>query len=349
MESLIGFKEIKFADYNLRMKKLILSLGFIVLSSPTFATCKYEGPNVILLTWDGVRNYEVFHGTGPFHAKKLKWSERGRIFKNMRKNLKEAMLIGRNNYSISSDIAVSLPSYQALMAGKSTGCMNNSCDLIKEETVFDRIQKELKLEKKSVAAFASWEGLSRAVSSDPSKMNTFIYPDISVMDKDEELQKLQEKSMNDLPHWKGSRKDSYTWKMANHYLKTYCPRLLFVSLVDSDEYGHENNYPAYVKSLRDYDQQLDDLIKNVKEMGEYGENTTIIVTTDHSRGAGPLWVGHGHTKETEKDVFLFAWGRGVKDFGKQKHSGNHNMIKPTIEYLMGLTPTSSILPGISLD
>jgi arylsulfatase A-like enzyme len=91
------------------------------------------------------------------------------------------------------------------------------------------------------------------------------------------------------------------------------------------------------------------VINTLKEMGDYGKQTTLIVTTDHSRGPGPLWVGHATTHNSEKNVFLYARGRGVKATGRSDERGNHINIRPTIEYLLGLEPSGEILPNISVE
>ena len=184
---------------------------------------------------------------------------------------------------------------------------------------------------------------------DSNKITHGIYPEIfDDGTQDEQMLKIQNEAMIDLPKWKGSRKDKYTFELGMHYLKKHCPRLLYISLVDSDEFGHDGDYPNYVRSLRQYDEYLDQLINTLNSMGEYGRQTTLLVTTDHSRGPGPLWLGHAITSSSEKNVFLYAKGRGVKATGRTKEMGNHTNIRPTIEYLLGVKPTGEILPNISL-
>lgn len=334
------------------MKKLIglwLALHTFTLMA---SVCESKGPNVILFTLDGVRRHEFFKGTGPFHAHQLKKSERGEIFSTFwSKHADQGMVLGNNrNYRIGSDIAISLPSYQAIMTGKDTPCQNNGCDSITDESVLEKIKRDLNLEKKDVAVFASWNRIIAAAAKDPNQISHGVFPEIfDDGTNDAEMSAIQQSAMNDLPHWSGSRKDKYTFELGMHYLKKHCPRLLYISLVDSDEFGHEGDYPNYVRSLRTYDEYLDHLIKTLGEMGEYGNQTTLILTTDHSRGPGPFWVGHAITKKSEQKVFLYARGRGVKAMGRSKAEGNHRQIKPTIEYLLGLEPSGEILPNIKVE
>ena len=315
--------------------------------------CENRGPNVILFTWDGVRGQEFFRGTGAFHALELKKEERGEIFSTFwKKHAGEGMVLGGGNrYKIGSRTAVSLPSYQALTLGKATACTKNKdCPPIQEESVLETIQRSLHLQKKDVAVFASWNRIQDAAAKNLELITNGVYPN-RVLDEtmSEDMLKLQEEGLKDLPEWNGSRKDHYTFELGLGYLKKNCPRLLWISLVDSDEYGHEGKYPEYVRSLRQYDQYLDRLLKALASMGDYGKQTTLIVTTDHSRGAGPLWRGHGVTKNTEKNIFLFATGRGVKPIGRVDDRGLSLQVRPTLEYLMGLSPSGQPLPNILVE
>ena len=329
------------------MKFLLICL--IILSPLAQSqSCENKGPNVILFTWDGVRNQEFFKGTDDFHKDTTQASERGQIFTTFwAKYANEGMVFGeQNQYQIASSIGVSLPSYQALMVGHANECRNNQCGQIKEETFLEKIKKNLRLNIGDVAVFGSWEGMKNSVAQDSEQILEVIFPEIK-NDKylSPEILLLQNNAMLDLPTWKESRKDKYTFEMALQYLKKKCPRLLYISLVDSDENGHLNDYPGYIKTLRTYDQYLEQIIKTLKTMGQYGAETTLFVTTDHSRGEGEKWISHG-TDDKDKNVFLFVRGRGVKPQGKINASATHAQIAPTIEFLMGLSPAAGILPGI---
>lgn len=311
--------------------------------------CQDRGPNVILFTWDGVRNQEFFRGTGALLEHSIPKSERGEILKEFWKNhAEEGVVLGGNGrYKIGSKVSVSLPSYQAIMMGKPTSCRKNNCAPVSEETVLEKIRTNLKLDKKDVAVFASWNRMIAAIAQYPDTLTHGIFPEkFTDGSGDSFYDELFSRSMTDLPEWPGSRKDEYTFELAMHYLKKNCPRVLYISLVDSDEFAHKGNYGGYIKSLRAYDSYLSRLISFLDDQGAYGKNTTLFVTTDHSRGSGPLWRGHGHTTFTEKNIFLYMRGRGVEQKGRVKASGNHLLLRPTLEKLMGIDSTGETLPGV---
>lgn len=329
------------------MKTVVLVILSLLTSLGQATVCENRGPNVILLTWDGVRSEEFFKGTGFFHATQLRREERGEIFKKFwAKYADQGVVLGKNrDFKIGSDVAVSLPSYQALMTGHSTGCRKNNCTELAELSVLESVKTGLGLKKKDVAMFASWDKMSLAVAKDPTSVSHGIYPEVfDDGTEDPVIEKLQSDALRDLPDWHGSRKDKYTFELGMYYLKKHCPRVLYLSLVDSDEFGHKKDYPGYVRSLRTYDEYLDEVITTLGSLGEYGRNTTLLLTTDHSRGAGPLWSDHAITTNSEKNVFFYAYGRGVRAQGISKEAGSQLQIKATIESLMGLKPSGPVLP-----
>ena len=333
------------------MKFLTLIFAIMIFPQSFAATCMNRGPNVVLFTWDGIRNQEFFDGTDYYHRRLLPFSQRGKIMKKFwSSHAKEGVVLGEDeNYRIASSVAISLPSYQAIFSGHATDCRNNSCGLIKEETFLENIRQKLKLPVSDVAAFASWQGLQSAVALDSSKITRAVYPEIREDSLfDQSMIDIQKKAMTDLPQWSESRKDEYTFQLAMNYLKKNCPRVMYVSLVDSDENGHANDYPGYVRTMKRYDEYLDELITTLAEMGEYGKQTTLIVTTDHSRGEKEDWTRHGYTDQVNKEVFLYLRGHGVTPTRNRHLGGNHSMIRNTIESLMGVPNSGPLLPGVSL-
>jgi hypothetical protein len=332
---------------------IILLVSFVCLNSNSFGQSCHKssrGPNILYVTFDGVRAHEFFHGTDPLLSKKVSTENKGEIFKQFWNEIApQGVVYGgtgpfSDHYRVASNYAVSLPSYQSMMAGFDTKCDGNHCGQIKFETGFERIKRELNLKKEEVALFGSWFKMAHSVEKTPGTLlvNTGLNYKMDGLE-DPTLKALSEQAQKDLPRWAESRKDKYTWDMGMHFLKTKCPRVLYISLVDSDEWGHENNYPEYVKILKQYDQYLVDLIKTLDGMGEYGKNTTLFVSTDHSRGFGPLWKTHGVTNFSEKNIFLFVKGPSVEPKGQIKDlkKRDHRYLRGTFEKLMGLVPFQS--------
>jgi arylsulfatase A-like enzyme len=124
------------------------------------------------------------------------------------------------------------------------------------------------------------------------------------------------------------------------------PRFLWISLNDADEWGHRGRREAYLSTLRRYDAWLDQLLERLRTMDGYGENTTVIVTTDHGRGDGDSWTSHGWQHPGARRIFAFAIGPGSGAQLPGPAVFTHRAIRPTIEAALGLSPHGTVLPGV---
>ena len=330
------------------MKIIITLLAFII---PLSAKNISQNPIVILITLDGVRWQEFFNGSDPLLNKDVSQSYLGNSFPIFwKKHAQNSTIFGHRESKSPMTVdgtPVSLPGYKSIFLGHDHDCNDNNCGRVLTETFPERIARELKLNKYQVAGFSSWGKIELALEHDPG--NIFVNTNItdvddetvdSVIDSLNALQKL------DPPKgWGGARRDIYTWAQGMYYLQKHQPRFLYIGLDDSDEYGHLNQYEKYLATLHQYDKWIDELITQLKSMGDYGINTTIIITTDHGRGKGKKWTGHADFSWnphifTGKHIWCAMLGNQVKPLGivKKVKGKSHQSIRPTIELLFGLIP-----------
>ena len=79
--------------------------------------------------------------------------------------------------------------------------------------------------------------------------------------------------------------------------------ICFTNLVDFDaKWGHRRNPKGYAKELVDFDQNIDDLIDNMKE------EDILYITADH--GNDPTWTGSDHTREM---IPLIVYSKSFKE------------------------------------
>jgi len=280
------------------------------------------------------------------------------------------------------------------MAGATQPGKDNAAGRIQAQTLQERLVSDLGLKSHQVATFGSWEYIHHAAQSVDGAhfVNAGIehykdpvsIPDGASVDEEweeslsEPLKKnLREatmgKKVSELnleqqvpPPWHSARYDRYTFGFAMRYLIRYNPKFMFISLNDSDDEAHLGGYDRYIAALKRYDNYLRLLVDTLKELGEYGQNTTILVTTDHGRGEGPFWVDHGEPESMEeaKPVWLAAMGPTTKAqgiLGQYMQPRNHTIpqqarkvnthldIRPTVECLLGLPPVSSSDHGAVLS
>ena len=110
-----------------------------------------------------------------------------------------------------------------------------------------------------------------------------------------ERQRNVNKMVLDLPHyWTDNTFDSLSMEGAQDDIERHKPRVLFIGLGETDEWGHARRYDLYLDAACNGDRYLADLWRTIQEMPEYKDKTTLILTCDHGRGSTPVdWTDHG--------------------------------------------------------
>lgn len=303
------------------------------------ALAENQDRNVILLMVDGVRWQEVFRGADPWLAAD---ETNKTVFPGLNASLKEhGALLGNvdqgSELTLLSRVRTSMSSYMNIMAGSKQFCLTNSCGRTWIETFPERIRRALNLPIEKVATISSWGQIGMAVEHQEGA--TFVNAGRAPLvdsSPDEELLKLNDEQLKEPLVWEDCRSDKLTFAQGLRYLKKHRPRFLFISLNDSDEWAHAEDYPKYLATLRQYDEWIQELNETLKSMGEYGANTLLLVTTDHGRGSGGNWGRHGILYPDSKYFWLYGNRRGIQPVTPGQYSQAN--IRPTIETYLGLQP-----------
>lgn len=222
----------------------------------------------------------------------------------------------------SGPLYVSLPAYVEIMTGVVSGCFGNECRPQVHWNVASEIAR--RDPARGAAVFPSWETIARTLPPDPS-----IYRETGRRDGDPD------------PAYPGHgdyRPDRRTAEKAIHYLLRNKPRLLWVSLGDTDEWAHRGDYRGYIDSLRYADSFVGELCAHLEGMQEYREKTVVLVTTDHGREES---FSH-HFSSTSAAVWLMARGGPIGRKGSVGLSSSRHLrdIAPTILSLYGIVGES---------
>ena len=109
--------------------------------------------------------------------------------------------------------------------------------------------------------------------------------------------------------WEGCCFDTFTFRSAMGYLKRRRPRVMYIALGETDEWGHAGRYDQYLQAAHRVHTYLKTLWETVQSMPEYRDNTTIIVTTDHGRGTTPVeWKNHGAKIQGSDRIWIGVMG-----------------------------------------
>ena len=138
--------------------------------------------------------------------------------------------------------------------------------------------------------------------------------------------------------WADESFDAPTFHTALEYLKLRKPRVLFLSLGETDDWAHAGNYGEYLLSARRFDSDLAELWNDVQSMPEYRGNTTLIVLTDHGRGGGPDdWKSHGQKIPDSKNIWIAMLGPGIPAHGVEHNATpvTQSQVAATVARLLG--------------
>jgi hypothetical protein len=240
---------------------------------------------------------------------------------------------------------VSLPGYIEMLSGRPSACQTNDCPRTEHPTIADDLSERTRGWTGDVAVIASWPGLAKAAARHPDRIvvsagrtrgatRHYLRYDRTASD-------LLDAGARSAPYpgYGDFRPDNVTAAIALRYLRTQRPLFLFVGLGEPDAYAHRGLYGHYLKSLRQADAVIGEIDYLLGELSASGHPTTLIVTTDHGRGA--RFAGHGAIAPESSRVWLVAAGAGIAARGY--------VVAPTQRRLADIAPTLRRLIGLPED
>jgi hypothetical protein len=320
--------------------------------------------NVILLMTDGLRWQEVFSGAeealinkdpesgGVKDIDALKsqywrdtpearrqtlmpffWSvlaKQGQVYGNQAKGSIAKVTNGRN---------FSYPGYNETLCGFADPRIDsNDKKLNHNITVFEWLARKPAYGGR-VAAFGVWDcfpyifnyqrcGFLVNAARDPLTVGE-ITPRIAL---------LNELKANDTRYWVSEPFDSLTMFTALEYLKLHKPRLLFLSLNETDAWGHAGRYDLYLDAARRADNCLQMVWETVQSIPQYKDKTSIIFLPDHGRGDAPVdWKSHGEKIAKSEFIWLACMGPDTPPLGERHDAPlvTQSQVAATLAALLG--------------
>jgi hypothetical protein len=138
--------------------------------------------------------------------------------------------------------------------------------------------------------------------------------------------------------WEDEPFDALPFQTALEYLKASKPRVVYLSLGETDDWAHAGNYRLYLDAAHRVDAYLQTLWETAQSMPEYRDTTTLIFSTDHGRGKGPKnWKNHGRKIPDSKDIWMAFLGPDTKPLGERAHipAVRQSQIAATLVALLG--------------
>ena len=167
-----------------------------------------------------------------------------------------------------------------------------------------------------VAAFGSWDVLPFILNTGRSGIPVGSGYALVPSPKSERERAINELAA-DLPHyWDYGPFDAPVVYAALETLRTAKPRVLYLMLGEADEWAHLGNYALYLDAAYRSDRFIQRIWTTLQQMPDYAGKTTLLVTTDHGRGATPAdWSDHGRKVPAAESTWIAALGAGVAPLG----------------------------------
>ena len=347
----------------IRTKFLILSM--LVLTLTGYAQ---QTKNIVLISIDGYRWQEIFHGADSslIYNKKYRKQDSTMLFKkywaaNSNERREKLMpffwetiagqgqLYGNRDYgndvNVKNKYWFSYPGRSETLCGyydekiNSNGYPNNP-----NENVLEFFEKQ-KGFKGKVVTFASWDAVSRIVNRDRNGMLVNIPGETVKGDKLSEAQLLANEQQNFIPDYYGKdiRFDVHTYAMTKSYITANHPRVVHIDFADPDNFGHAGEYDSYLDAAHYLDAMIGKLWETMQKDPFYKDKTTFMIYPDHGRGTNKSWTGHGTSAPGSNETFLAIIGPDTPKGGEMKEKTQiyQDQFAQTAAQIMGFKFTAN--------
>ena len=352
--------DVFFLQNPLSMRFAILFYSFFSFVPISFCQQPPQAENIFIITTDGFRWQEVFTGADSTLIndaryvgdipliKQLYWDK---DFAKRRKKLmpfmwevvaQEGQIYGNRFFGNKSNAAnpykISYPGYnEILTGGTDPRIMLNLPRVNKNMTILEWLNNKPDFNGK-VVAFSSWyifpyilnkERSGILINSGYQKMDT-VFSDTAFG--------LINRVQESVPEKLHTRYDCLTFLNASEYIKQYHPKIIFISLGETDEFAHQGHYDQYLQHANAVDKMISDLWYYVQTTPFYKNKTAFIITTDHGRGkTEENWTNHSLLTDGSAQTWLAMMGPGIEPLGEIKSEQQiyQKQIASTIALLLG--------------
>jgi hypothetical protein len=189
-----------------------------------------------------------------------------------------------------------------------------------------------------VDAFASWDVFPFIINDRRSgiPVNAGWQPLRDLANDGDE--RLINQIADELPHmWENVRYDTFTFHAAADCLAVKKPRVLYVSLGETDDWAHARRYDLYLAAAWQNDGFIRRLWETAQSIPEYRDKTSLVVTTDHGRGStGADWTSHGREVPGSDRMWIAVLGPDTPRLGIRKNIHvTQGQVAATVAALLG--------------
>jgi hypothetical protein len=338
---------------------LLLTLEAAVSAATPAATRRTD--NVLLVMTDGLRWQEVFGGAEETLMTKEEGGVadvdalRGAYWRDTPEARREALMpflwkvVARDGQiygnqakgsmaQVTNGMNFSYPGYNETLCGFADPRIDsNDKNLNPNVTVFEWLNRKPAYYGK-VAAFGVWDVFP--VTFNRQRCGFFVHAGYEPIEGKltPQLQMLNTLRDETTRKWQSEPFDTFTFHLALAYLKEHKPKVFFLSLNETDAWGHEGRYDNYLTSAHRADAYLKTLWDTVQAMPEYQGKTSIVFVPDHGRGDAPVeWKNHGKKTARSEYIWMAFLGPDTPALGERSNvpAVTQSQVAATVAALLG--------------
>lgn len=185
-----------------------------------------------------------------------------------------------------------------------------------------------------VAAFTSWDVFPFIINEERSGVPVNAGREPLTDGQDAALLNQISAEMPDI--FPGVRLDYFTFRGAEEYLRAHKPRVLFVSLDETDDWAHQRRYDTYLEAAQRSDNYVRRLWELVQSLPEYAGRTSLVMTTDHGRGeTRENWISHGKDQPESELMWIAVLGPDTPAGPVPQGTVTQSQVAATVAALLG--------------
>jgi hypothetical protein len=259
---------------------------------------------------------------------------------------------------VTNGLNFSYPGYQEVLCGFPDPAVDSNDKIDNANaSVLEWLHKKPGFEGK-IAAFTSWDVFPYILNVRRSKLIVNAGWQPLEFARDGDALAIANRMNAGLPHIApDARLDALTALGALEYLAIQQPRVLYISLDETDSWCHAGRYDLYLDAANHFDGYLEELWNWISSSDRYAGKTSLVITTDHGRGdTRDGWKSHGRDLPGSERIWIAVMGPDTPAMGlRQNLEVTQGQVAATVAALMGHDYTSAdsrvapALPGAMKD
>ena len=239
---------------------------------------------------------------------------------------------------LTNGLKFSYPDYSEMFCGFADPAITSNAKMANSNLSVLEFLSSKPAYKDRVAAFCTWDLFPFIVRSERNglKVHVALQPLEGAPLTDR--QRMMNDMLPKLPrYWPDNCFDVVSMEYAREHLLRRKPRLLYLGLGETDEWGHGRRYDLYLDAANNTDRYLAELWQTLQKLPEYQGKTSLIVTTDHGCGNTRIdWTDHGKKVPLAEYIWIAVLGPDIPDRGVRANvETTQSQVAATIAHLLG--------------